>query len=87
MTETHTTSVTEIASAVETVTATLDVQMITGERFLGPSIIGFYPRGGDDPELWIEQEGHRVQLPCSALPALVKQLRRAEKIAKEASND
>lgn len=87
MTDTYTTTVTEIAPSVETVTATLDVQMFTGERFTGPSIIGFYPRGGDDPELWIEQEGCRVQFPSSALPALVKQLRRAEKIAKEASND
>lgn len=87
MSSTYTTTATEISPSAETVTATLDVQMLTGERFTGPMIIGFYPNGVDEPELWIEQEGRRVQFPGSALQAIVKQLRRAEKIAKEASND
>jgi len=87
MADTYTTTVAEIAVAAEVVTATLDVQQLTGERLTGPTIVGLYPdANSDDPELWIEQEGRRVQFPCSALPALVKQLRRAEKIAREASN-
>lgn len=85
MADTYTTTVTEIAVACEIVTATLDVQQFTGERLTGPTIVGFYP-GDEDTELWLEQEGRRVQFPSSALPALVKQLRRAEKIAREASN-
>jgi len=86
MADTYTTTVTEFVPG-EVVTATLDVQVTTGERQTGPILVGFYPNSGDDdPELWLEQDGRRVQFPCSALPAMVKQLRRAEKIAREASH-
>ena len=82
-----TTTVTEFAPADEIVVATIDVRCMTGESFMGPTIVGLYRESGNpNPDLWVEQEGRRVQLPISCLPALVKQLRRAEKIAREASN-
>ena len=88
MTDTHITTVTEFAPRGETVTATLDVQLVTGERVNGPVLVGFYPDAGDgNIELWIEQEGRRVQFQESALPALVKQLRRTAKIAQEVKDD
>lgn len=82
-----TTTVTEFAPADEIVVATIDVRCVTGESFMGPTIVGCYrDPGNPDTDLWLEQEGRRVQLPVSCLPALVKQLRRAEKIARETSN-
>ncbi len=45
--------------------------------------IGYYKEGDDDPGLWIRLEGERVQFVASALPAVIKQLRRAAKLAKE----
>lgn len=86
MTDSHTTTVTEFAPKAEVVAASLDIQCITGERLVGPVVVGCYPGSGEDPELWIEQEGQRVQFQASALPALTKQLRRAAKIAQEAEH-
>lgn len=78
----HTITLTEYAPKGETTTAVIDVRLATGENFTGPIVCGFYP-GGDDPEIWIEQEGRRVQFPASALATIHKQLKRAEKLAHE----
>jgi len=86
MADTHTATVTEFIPRAEAVTAQIDVQVFTGERFTGPISVGFYPND-DSHELWLEQEGRRVQFPESVLSAVVKQMRRAAQIAKESSND
>lgn len=54
----------------------------TNDRLTGPLLFGFYLDSGN-PELWIEQEGKRVQFFADALPAVIKQLKRAERAAKE----
>ena len=51
-----------------------------GESVTEPLHIGFYPAEGADPEyheIWIEQDGKRVQFYARELPVIVKQLRRA----------
>lgn len=70
-------------SVVEVVTAAIDTRLLTGESYTGPMHIGYYKEGDDDPGLWIRLEDERVQFVASALPAVIKQLRRAAKLAKE----
>lgn len=69
----------------ELVTAQIDTSLDTGERFTGPLVVGYYP-DEHNPELWIEQEGQRVQFHAPALVPLIKQLRRAAKISKEGNH-
>lgn len=54
----------------------------TSDRLVGPVLFGFYP-DADFPEIWLEQEGKRVQFFADALPAVIKQLKRAALAAKE----
>lgn len=75
--------VTEFAVA-ETCTATIHMTAIPGcEAYSGPVHIGYYT--GQD-EVWIEQEGHRINIPAHHMKALIQQLKRAQKIAQESSN-
>ena len=53
----------------------------TGEAYSGPIVIGHYTNG--DGEVWIEQEGRRVNIPAEHFKTIVKQLQRAHQIAKE----
>lgn len=53
----------------------------TGEAYSGPIVIGHYTN--DDGEVWIEQEGHRVNIPADHFKTIVKQMQRAHQIAKE----
>lgn len=69
----------------ELVTAQIDTSLDTGERFTGPLVIGYYP-DENNPELWIEQEGQRVQFQAAALEPLIKQFRRTAKISKEGNH-
>lgn len=69
--------VTEFAVAAEVVSATIDMPEITGERFSGPLHIGYYPNTAEDPEVWIEQEGRRIQFRQGVAKDVIKQLRRA----------
>jgi hypothetical protein len=69
-------------SVVEVATAAIDIRLLTGEGYTGPMHIGYY-KEDDDPGLWIRLEGERVQFVASALPAVIKQLRRAAKLARE----
>lgn len=72
---------TEFAVASETVTATIHMTaMPHSEAFTGPLHIGYY-RGQD--EVWIEQEGARINIPAHHMKALVQQLKRALSIAGE----
>lgn len=63
-------------AAMEVVTATMHTTLDTGESYMGPIHIGVY-QGSDD--VWLEQEGKRVQFSVAQLPALIAQLRRAAK--------
>lgn len=82
-------NVTEFTPTGEVCTATLHQPHppFDGEAVVGPLHIGYYPPG-DQPEpaheLWIEQDGRRVQVYVKYLPDLIKQLRRAQKLAKAA---
>ena len=80
---TYQTTQTEFAPGHETVTASIDVRHATGESYTGPLTIGYYQDDNSDPGLWLELEGERVQFVTSALPAVIKQLRRAARMAKE----
>ena len=72
--------VTEFAET-ETVTATIHMTAIAGgEAYSGPLHIGYYTR---QDEVWIEQEGKRINLPAHHIAAIVKQIKRAQKIAAE----
>ena len=53
----------------------------TGEAYSGPIVIGHYTNG--DGEVWIEQEGKRVDIPAEHFKAVIKNLQRAHQIAKE----
>lgn len=76
----YTATVTEYAPGGESATAIIDVRMPTGEIFTGPIVCGYYP-DDDTPELWIEQEGRRVQFPAAVLNTVIKQMRRTAAIA------
>lgn len=71
----------------EVITAVIDSTIAeTGDpSFMGSLIFGFYKSTTDDgnPEIWVEQEGARVQFQAADLRAVIKQLKRAEKLAKE----
>lgn len=73
----------EVAPAYERVCATVDWALETGERFTGPVIIGIYP-DDDDPSIFLTQEGATIQFPACLLPTIIKQLKRAAAIAKDA---
>lgn len=74
------TNVTEFVGG-EVCTATVHMESETGEAYSGPLHIGYYPES--DSEVWIEQEGHRVQFSVRHFDAVIKQLKRARKIAEE----
>ena len=80
-------TVTEIATAAEQVTAVIDLTYpAMGDRLCGPMLIGHYCDEHASPanrEVWIEQEGKRVQFLLSDMPTVIKQLRRTERIMKE----
>jgi hypothetical protein len=62
---------------VDNVTAQIHETMETGESYTGPILIGHY----EDSEVWIEREGSRVQISFETLEVVIKQLRRAKKLA------
>lgn len=65
----------------ETCTATIHQQGDEGESYAAPLHIGFYAEGD---EIWIDQDNARIQFTGKHLDALIKQLRRAKKLAAEA---
>lgn len=52
------------------------------EAYSGPIHVGYYRHG--QGEVWIECEGQRVAVPAHHFNALLRQLKRAHAIAKEA---
>lgn len=73
-------NVQEFSPTAETVTATMTLPAESGEHFGPPLSIGFYPGLS---EIWIEGDcGHQC-IPLQHLPDVIKQLRRAAKIAAE----
>lgn len=69
----------------ETCTASIDMLNSIGDRLMESLCVGFYAGAEnlDEVEVWIDQGGHRVKLPAAQLPALIKQLKRAQKLAEE----
>lgn len=68
-------------SDIEPVTSVTHLSDHGGEVVQSPIVIGHYTNG--DGEIWIEQEGHRVNIPAEHFKAVMKQLQRARQIAKE----
>jgi hypothetical protein len=69
----------EFAPASERVTAVITQQNGTDESYGGPLTIGYYPKGGG--EIWLECEGGRVNIQAEHFRDVMRQLRRANKIA------
>ena len=68
-------------AVIECCTATIHMTALPhSEAFSGPLHIGYYT--GQD-EVWIEQEGQRINIPAHHMKALIQQLKRAQKIAQE----
>lgn len=78
-------NVQEFAVVGEIVTAsmTLPTKGI-GEHFGPPLTIGFYP---GETEIWIEGEMSRQNIPVHHVNAVIRQLRRAAKLAADHSED
>lgn len=72
----------EFVIAGEIVTATMTLPLATGEHFGPPLTIGIYPGNG---EIWLQGECGRQNILVEHLPAVIKQLRRAAKLAAEHS--
>jgi len=72
------TNVLEFSIGTECVTASMTLPMACGEHYGPPLTIGIYP---GQPEIWIEGEMGRQNIPVQHVPAVIRQLRRAAKIA------
>jgi hypothetical protein len=70
-------NVTEFVAG-EVCTATIHMPLETGESYQGPVHIGHH---GDSKEVFISCEGHIINIPEGYLEQVIKQLRRAYKIA------
>lgn len=49
-----------------------------------PIVVGFYPELG---EVFLDLEGRRISIGPAYVEALIKQLRRAKRLAEESTND
>ena len=70
-------NVTEFVAS-EVCTAAVHMPMETGESYQGSLLVGYYPGG---KEVFVSLEGHVINMPDGYLEQVVKQLRRAYKIA------
>jgi hypothetical protein len=71
----------EFVVGAEMVTATMTLPDVWQQAHYGPPLtIGIYP---GSTEIWIEGEIGRQNIPAEHLNAVIKQLRRAAKIAAE----
>ena len=74
-------SVTEFAPATECVTATVHMTALPGyEAYQGPLSIGYYLK---NDEVFLESEGTRINIPAHLIATFLKQIKRAQTIAKE----
>lgn len=69
----------EFDPVVEAVTAVLTSHLSSGENFDGAIIIGYYPE--TDSEVWFHNGKHRLNIQCSDIDELCKQLKRAKRMA------
>lgn len=74
-------STTEFTSHLEPVTSITHLYNHGSEAVTGPIVIGFYKDGAG--EIWLEQEGSRINIPAEHFKAVMKQLKRANAIALE----
>ncbi|KAF1019669.1 MAG: hypothetical protein GAK30_02985 [Paracidovorax wautersii] len=72
--------ITEITLA-ERVTAVITSHLDDGDNYDGAIVIGVYPHS--QSEIWIEHQGARSNIQVADIPGLIKQLRRAARIAEE----
>lgn len=52
-----------------------------GEAVSGPIVTGYYENG--DGEIWLQQEGTRINIPAEHFKAVMGQLKRTHDIAKD----
>lgn len=71
-------------SVTERISASMNMTAGTGEAFGGPVSIGYYP---GQPEVFIDHEGHRLNIPAEWMKPFIKQLQRAGKIAADQAED
>jgi hypothetical protein len=74
-------STTEFNTAIEPITSITHLSNHGGEAVTGPIVTGYYENG--DGEIWLEQEGRRINIPAEHFRAVMKQLKRAHDIAHE----
>ena len=77
-------AVTEHYPGTTNCTAVVSLEHNRFEPFAGPISIGYYE--GTD-EVFMECEGQRVPLPAAHFNAIIKQLRRANRMAIEAKGE
>lgn len=69
--------------ASEHVTAAITLELETGESYSGPIVIGHYGSNGAG-EIFVDCEGHRINIPAAHFRDVMKQLKRAHEIAQAA---
>lgn len=78
-------STTKFHADTEPVTSVTHLSINGGEAVSGPIVTGFY--AGSEGEIWIDQEGARINIPAEHFRAVMVQLKRTHDIAKESSSD
>lgn len=71
--------ITEFHPEQDCVTAVITSHMDSGENFEGAITLGVH--AGSSGEIWMAAGGARFNIQCRDIPDLVKQLKRAAKIA------
>lgn len=74
-------STTKFNTDTERATSVTHLSNNGGEAVSGPIVTGFYVNGAG--EIWIDQEGARVNIPAEHFRAFVAQLKRTYDIAAE----
>lgn len=70
----------------EPIVAVVLLEESTGEMVSAPLLLGHYgPHGGG--EVWIEQEGKRVQIPARHFKAFLTELKRTHQMAQDVVQD
>lgn len=64
----------------EVCTATMTSHLASGENFYGPISVGFYPGAA---EVWIQNEGHTINIQAEDVDQFCRELKRAKKLAME----
>ncbi len=78
-------STTKFHADTEPVTSVTHLSINGSEAVSGPIVIGFYKNA--DGEIWIDQDGARINIPAEHFRAVMAQLKRTHDIAKESTSD